>query len=109
MIDGQNFFDQPVRSNLIICDSIWKIATGQRDDYITGCLPDYNYFKDYYKMTAINLSKQEALDTDPKAIQQINLTGNLEREQNANTTLFFIIEEAKETVLNFSKGTVKVL
>ena len=60
-------------------------------------------------MTAINLSKQEALDTDPKAIQQINLTGNLERERNANATLFFIIEEAKKTVLNFSKGTVKVL
>ena len=71
-------------------------------------MPDYNYFKDYYKVIAINLSKQEALDTDPKAIQQINLTGNLERERNADTTLFFIIEEAKETVLNFSKGTVKV-
>ena len=71
-------------------------------------MPDYNYFKDYYKVIAINLSKQEALDTDPKAIQQINLTGNLERERNVDTTLFFIIEEAKETVLNFSKGTVKV-
>ena len=55
-----------------------KIATGQRDDYKTGCLLDYNYFKNHYKMTAIDLSKQQALDADPKAIQQINFTGNLD-------------------------------
>ena len=55
-------------------------------------------------MTAINLSKQQALDADPKAIQQINFTGNLEQQ----ATIFFFIEEAKETVLDFSQGTVKV-
>ena len=54
-----------------------KISTGQGDDYTTGCLLDYN-FKNYYKMIAIDLSKQQALDTDPKAIQQIHFTGNLE-------------------------------
>ena len=58
-------------------------------------------------MIAIDLSKQQALDADPKAIQQINFVANLERE--GNTTMFFIIEEAKETVLDFSQGTVKVL
>ena len=50
-----------------------KFATGQGDDYTIGCLLDYNYFKNHYKMTAIYLSKQEPLNTDPKAIQQINL------------------------------------
>ena len=84
-----------------------KIATDQGDDYTTGCLLDYSYFKDYYKMIAVDLSKQQALDADPKAIQQINFTANLDRARN--TTMFFIIEEAKETVLDFSQGTVKVL
>ena len=60
-------------------------------------------------MIAIDLSKQQALDADPKAIQQINFTGNLARNPIANTTMFFIIEEAKETVLDFSRGTVAVL
>ena len=58
-------------------------------------------------MFAIDLSKQQALDADLRAIQQINLTANLDR--NENTTMFFIIEETKETVLEFSQGTVKVL
>ena len=56
--DGQNFFDQPVKNNSITYDNIRKIATGQGDDYTTGCLLDYNYFKNYYKIIAINLSKQ---------------------------------------------------
>ena len=87
MIDGQNFFDQPVRNDLITYDSI-------RDDYTTGCLLDYNYLKKYYNMTAIDLSKQQALDAYPKAKQQINFTGNLQN----NAEIFFIIEEVKETV-----------
>ena len=58
-------------------------------------------------MIAIDLSKQQALDADPRAIQQINFTANLDRE--GNTTMFFIIAEAKETVLDFSQGTIKVL
>ena len=68
---------------------------------------DYSYFKDHYKMIAIDLSKQLALDADPRAIQQINFAVNLDRA--GNTTVFFIIEEAKETLLDFSQGTVKVL
>ena len=58
-------------------------------------------------MIAIDLSKQQALDADPKTIQQINFTANLDRA--GNTRIFFIVEEAKETVLDFSQGTVKVL
>ena len=106
MVDVKNFFDWPIKSDMRTYDNIRKIATGQGDDYTTGCLLDYNYFNNYYKMIAIDLSKQQALDADPKAIQQINFTGNLDRAEGA--TMFFIIEEAKETVLDFSQGTVKV-
>ena len=81
--------------------------TVQGDDYTTGCLLHYVYFKHYYKMIAIDLSKQLALDADTKAIQQINFSGNLDRA--GKTTMFFIIEEAKETTLDFSQGTVSVL
>ena len=107
MIDGRNFFDQPIKNDLKTYDNIRKIATGQGDDYTTVCLLDYPYLKNYYKLIAIDLSKQQKLDADPKAIQQINFTGNLDRAEGS--TMFFIIEEAKETVLDFSKGTVKVL
>ena len=68
---------------------------------------DYSYFKENYKMIAIDLRKQQVLDADPRAIQQINFTANLDRE--GNTTMFFITEEAKENVFDFSQGSVKVL
>ena len=67
-------------------------------------LVDYNYFKEHYKMITIDLSKQQEPDSDPKAIQQIDFTGNLEQQ----ATTFFIIKETKETVLDFSQGTVKL-
>ena len=107
MIDGRNFFDQTIKNNLRTYDNIRKIATGQGDDYATGCLLHYPYFKNYSKMIAIDLSKQQALDANPKAIQQISFTANLYRA--GNTRMFFIIEEAKETILDFSQGTLKVL
>ena len=88
-------------------EKIRKIYTGQGDDYTTCCLLDYSYFNENYTMIAIDLSKQQALDADPRAIQQVNFTANSEREEGA--TMFFIIEKAKETVLDFSQGTVKVL
>ena len=91
MIDGKNVFDQPVKNNIRIYDYIRRILIGQGGDWATGCLLDYNYFKEHYKMIAIDLSKQQELDSDPKAIQQINFTGNLEQQ----ATIFFIIEEAK--------------
>ena len=81
-------------------ENIIKITTGQGDNYTTGCLLDYPYFKNLDKMIAIDLSKQQALDDDPRVIQQINFTANFDRA--GNTTMFFIIEEAKETVLDFS-------
>ena len=107
MIDGKTFFDQPTNSMTKTYENIRKIATGQGDNYETSCMLDYSYFKDHFKMIAIGLSKQQSLDADPKAIQQINLTANLDRV--GNTTMFFITEEAKETAFEFSQGTVKVL
>ena len=68
MIDGRNFFDQTIKNNLKINYNIKKIATGQGDDYKTGCLLDYPYFKKYYTLIPIDLSKPQKLDADPKAI-----------------------------------------
>ena len=107
MINGENFFDQPIKNNKVTYENIRNIATGQGDDYTTGCLLDYSYFADTYKMIAVDLSKQQALDADPRVIQQINFTENLDRA--GNTRVYFNLEEVKETILDFSQGTVKVL
>ena len=106
-LDGKNFFDQPVKNNKITHENIRKIATSKGDVYTTGCLLNYTYFRDYYKMIAIDLSKQQALDADPRAIQQINFTENLDRA--GNTRIFLILEKAKENIIDFSQGTVKFL
>ena len=103
----KNVFGQPVKNDKVTCENIRKIATGQGDDYTTGCLLDYIYFKKYYKMIAADLSKQQVLDADPKGIQQINFTANLDIP--GRTRIYFILEEAKETVFDLSQGTVKVL
>ena len=107
MTNGENFFDQPIKNKKVTYENIRNIATGQGDDYTTGCLLDCPYFMDTYKMIAVDLSKQQALDADPRAIQQINFTANPDRA--GNTRVYFILEEAKETVLDFSQGIVKVL
>ena len=108
VINGENFFDQPIKNNKVAYENIRKIATGQGDDYYTtGCLLDYSYFANTYKIIAVDLSKQQALDADPRAIQQINFTANLDR--GGNTRVSFILEEARETILDFSQGIVKVL
>ena len=107
MINGENFFDQPVKDNKVTYENIRKFATGQGGDYTTGCLLDYPYFKDSYKMIAVDLSKQQAVDADPRANHEINFTANLDRAGNAR--IYFILEEAKETILDFSQGTVQVL
>ena len=101
MINGENIFDQPIK-NKVTHENIRNICTGSVDDYTTGCLLDYPYFKDSYEMTAVDLCKQQSLDADPRAIQQINFTANLDRA--GNTRIYFILEEPKEP-----QGTVKVL
>ena len=107
MINGENFFDQPIKDDKVTYENMRKVATGKGDNYTTGCWLDYPYFRDNYKMIAVDLTRQQALDADPTAIQQINFTANLDRADNTRT--YFILEESKETKLNFAQGTVKVL
>ena len=82
MVGRKKFLDQPVKNNKVTYENIRKTATGQGDDYTTGCLLDYICFKNYYKMIAVDLSKQQALDVDLKEIQRINFTANLDRAGN---------------------------
>ena len=86
-------------------DKIRKTATGQGDDYTTGCLLDYHYFKDHYDIIAVDLSKQKELDADSRAVQQIEFYGMLK----TNLQVCTILEKSKETMLEFYKGTAKVL
>ena len=101
MIDGRNFYDQrnEVRSR--------KASTGYIDDYTTDCSLDYAYFKDNYKVIALDLSKQKALDADPRTIQQIVFQGVVGGD-NIKIRLYTILEQSKETMPKFSKGTAKV-
>ena len=104
MIGGKNFFDHPINNDFKTFENIRKISTGQGDDYTTGCLLGYLHFKETYKMIPIDLSKEKTLDADPRAIQESNFTANFDTA--GNTTMFFIIEEAKEIVLDFSQGNL---
>ena len=73
MMNGENCFDQPIKKNKVIYENIRKIAIGIGDGYTTGCSLPYPYFKDTYKTTAIDLTKQQALDADPRAINKLTL------------------------------------
>ena len=86
-------------------DEIRKIATGKGDDYTTVCLLDYQYLRNHYHLTAVDLSKQKELDADPRAIQQIEFYGILKD----NSQVCTVLEKTKETVLEFHKGTPKFL
>ena len=77
---------------------------GKGEDYTTGSLLDYNYFDKHYKLVAVDLSKQKELDADPRPIQQIEFKYMLA----TNSTIYWVLEKSKETILEFYKGTVKV-
>ena len=87
-------------------NEVRKISTGQGDDYTTGFLLDFAYFKDHFRLIAVNLSKQKALDADSRAIQQTIFIGQVDDEA---LKVFYILEKSKETLLEFAKGTTKVL
>ena len=91
--DSRNFFDQPINDDIKTYEN-----TGQRDDYTTGCLSDYPYFKENYKMIAIDLNKQQVLDADPRAIQLINFTANLKKQQ-----CFLFLKKQKKLFWTFHK------
>ena len=78
--------------------------TGKGEDYTTGSLLDSNYLKKHYKLVAVDLSKRKKLDADPIAIQQIEFKYML----RINSTIYWVLEKSKETILEFYKGTVKV-
>ena len=81
-----------------------KVTTGKADNYTTGCLLDYQYFKDHYQLIAVNLSQQKELDADPRAVQQIVFYGKLKTNSQVCTAL----EKSEETALKY-EGTAKVL
>ena len=109
-IDGRNFYDQPINDLIKQYDEVRKISTGQGDDYTTGCLLDYSYFENNYRLIAADLSKQKVLDADSRAIQQIIFTGTTKATvANTRVIIFYVLEKSKETILEFSKGTTKVL
>ena len=96
LIDGRNFYDQPINDLIRKYDEIRKIATGKGDNYETGCLLDYDYFKNNYQLIAVDLSKQRELDAAPRAIQQMEFIGMLKTRSNVST----ILEKSKETILD---------
>ena len=100
VIDGRNFYDNPIESHIEKYIELQKVMIGKREDYTTGSLFDYNYFKKHYKLYK-NLSKQKELDADPRAIQQIECKYTLGKN-------YWVLEKSKETILEFYKGTVKV-
>ena len=109
-IDGKNFYDQPMNDPIKKFNEVRKISTGRVDDYTTGCLLDFAYFEKNDRLIAADLSKQKALDADSRAIQQIIFTGKIKAAaDNTRVIIYYILEQSKETMLEFSKGTTKVL
>ena len=104
IIDGQNFYDNPIESDIEKYRELKKVMIGKGEDYTTGSLLGYNYFNKHYELVAVDLSKQKELDADPRAIQQIEFKYMLE----INSTIYWVLEKSKETILEFYKGTVKV-
>ena len=105
-IDGRNFYDQPINGLIKQYNELRKVSTGQGDDYTTKCLLDFTYFAKNYRLIAADLSKQKALDADSTAIQQIIFTG----KASADVMVFYyILEQSKDAILQFSKGATKVL
>ena len=90
-------------------DEVRKVSTGQGDGYTTGYLLDYAYIKDNYRLIAVDLSKQNVLDFDPRAIQLIVFQEVAGGADNREISLYTVLEKLKETALEFYKGTAKAL
>ena len=104
LINRRNLYDQPVDDSIKQYDEVRKVSTGQGDDYATGCLLNYAHFKENYRLIVVDLSKQKALDADPRAIQQIvfqRVGGGADNTKR----LYTVLKKSKETVLEFYKVT----
>ena len=104
IIDGRNFYDNPVESDIKKYRELKKVTIRKGEDYTTGSLLDFNYFDKHYKLIAVDLSKQKELDADPRAIKQIEFKYML----GTNSTIYWVLEKSKKTILEFYKRTVKV-
>ena len=104
IIDGRNFYNNPIESDIKKYRELKKVMIGKGEDYTIGSLLDFNYFDKLYKLVAVDLSKQKELDADPIAIQQIEFKYML----GTDSTIYWVLEKSKETILEFYKGTVKV-
>ena len=94
VIDGRNFYDQPINDSIKKYDEVRKISTGQGDDYTTGCLLDFSYFENNHRIIAVDLSKQKALDADSRAIQQIIFIGKITSTvTNTRVVFFYVLEK----------------
>ena len=92
----ESFYDQSINDSIKQNDELRKVSTGQGDDYTTGCLLDFAYFEKNYRLTATDLSKQKALDVDPRAIQQIIFTGKIKSiVANTRVIIYYILEQSK--------------
>ena len=109
LIDGRNSYDQPIDDLIKQYDEVRKVSTGEGDGYTTRCLLDYLYFKDNYRLMAVDLSKQKAIGADPIATEQILFQGVVEGADNTKIRFYPILEKSKATDLEFYKGTPKVL
>ena len=107
-IDGRSFCDQPINDLIKQYDDVRKVSTGCGDDNTTGCLLCFPYFKDNYKLTAVDLSKQRALDANPRAIQEIVFQRVVRGDDNSIIRLNNILGKSKQTMLELYKGTAKV-
>ena len=108
LIDGRSFYDQPINDLIKQYHEIRKLLTGYGDNYTTGSLLVYAYFKDHYRLIAVDLSKQKALDADPRAIQWIVSQGFVGGNHGTKIRPYNILEQSKETVLEFAKEATKV-
>ena len=104
-IDGRNFYYQPINDSIKQYDKIGKMSTGQGDVYTTSCLLDFSYFEKNNRLIAADLSKQKVLDAGSRTIQQTIFTGKTSQA----SLIYYSYEKLKETILEFSKGTTKVL
>ena len=104
IIDGRNFYDNPIKSDIEKYRELKKVMIGKGEDYTTGTLLDFNYFLKHYKLIAVDLSKQKELDADPRAIQQIEFKYMLQTD----STIYWVLQKSKETILESYKGTAKV-
>ena len=107
LIDGRNFYNQPINDLIKQHDEVRKVSTGQGDDCTTRSLLDYVYFKDNYRLITVDLSKKKALDADRRAIQQIIFQGVAGGDNDTKIRLYIVLEKSKETVLEFYKRNSK--